>query len=168
MQLPPISELLALPTPNYINPTDVHGPAVIILTCIFLPTTICFVLLRTFTRLFISKAFGLDDTLMLLALIPTTSVGALTLLGVFTCGWNRHVWDVPPESLPEGLKLEMACEVLFGVACSLTKLSLLVFTYRIMSNANSTLKRLSQITMIIVTVEMCIFVIVVISTCRYD
>ncbi|KAK2877177.1 hypothetical protein FQN49_001371 [Arthroderma sp. PD_2] len=167
MQLPPISVILSWPKPNYVNPTDVRGPLIIILTAIFAPLTLIVVLIRVFTRLHISKSFGADDIFIVAAAIPAIACGIITVKGSIEFGWSRHVYDVPFEHLILGLKLTMAVECLFAIGCSLTKLSLLCFTRKITAGTHSVvLSWLVITTMVIVALEMIIFCIVVIFTCR--
>lgn len=168
MQLPSIEIIEAFPKANYENPIDVQGHIILISTCILLPITICFVALRTYTRLFISRAFGLDDIFMLVAVVPTVGVATVAILGDLNAGWDRHVWDVPVDQLVLGLKYQMAAIALFGVASTCTKLSLLIFTYRVMSDANDTLRWITLATIAVVTAETFVFVTVVIVTCRYE
>lgn len=105
MQLPPTEIILSWPTPNYVDPKDVRGPQLPIITFVLFPIALVTVALRIFTRLFISKSFGSDDWFLLAAIIPTAACAALTLLAVQRWGWNRHIWDVPPDLVTLGLKL---------------------------------------------------------------
>lgn len=57
-------------------------------------------------------------------------------------------------------------ECLFGAAVSLTKLSLLILTRRIMSNGTGFLRHVAAAGMVIVACEGVIFNLVVIFTCR--
>jgi hypothetical protein len=61
MQLPPAEVLLSWPTPNYVDPPDVRGLELPIITFVLFPIALIMVALRVFTRLFISKSFGVDD-----------------------------------------------------------------------------------------------------------
>ncbi|KAK2841576.1 hypothetical protein FQN49_006122 [Arthroderma sp. PD_2] len=166
MQLPPTSVILSWPTPNYVDPTDVHGPLVIILNSIFAALTVFVVIIRIFSRTHISKSFGLDDILIILATIPTLGCGTIVILGTVKYGWNRHVYDVPFNHLIIGLKLTMLIECLFAISCSFTKLSLLYFTHKITRGLNSrTLRWSILVTAVIVTLEMVVFCIVAVCTC---
>lgn len=104
MQLPPAEVLLTWPTPNYVSP-DVRGPQLLIITFVLFPIALATVVLRIFTRLYISKSFGADDWFLLAAVIPTFACAVLTNLAVQRWGWNRHIWDVPPNLVTLGLKL---------------------------------------------------------------
>jgi|ERR1700712_3705019 len=116
MQLPPVEVLLTWPTPNYINPTVVRGPQLLIITCVFFPLAVLMVALRIFTRLHISKAFGIDDVFLLIAIIPCGAIAVLTSLAVTHWGWNRHIWDVPFDLVTRGLKLTSKnYHIIYGV-----------------------------------------------------
>lgn len=110
MQLPPASVLASWPTPNYDNPTHVRGPELIIVAGIFFPLAVLMVILRFFTRIRISKAFGIDDVFLLAALVPTFAITVLTCLAMTRWGWNRHIWDVPLDSVVRGLKVTSELE----------------------------------------------------------
>lgn len=68
MQLPPVEVWTAWPHPNYVNP-ETGGTYNTIITLILLPISIVIIGLRSFTRLRISKNFGLDDGLIVAALV---------------------------------------------------------------------------------------------------
>jgi hypothetical protein len=166
MQLPPVDVIITWPQSNYIDPSEVRGPAILVLTLIFVPILVTLVVLRTYTRLCLSKNFGADDIAIVAAAFPTMGVAVLTLLAVLHYGWSRHVWDVPPDQLELGLKYVIAVEILFCIACSLTKLSMLLLILRVLAVGSTILRRLSITVMIIVFLESVIFTIVVINTCR--
>jgi hypothetical protein len=105
MRLPPVDVILSWPLPNYVNPTDVRGPGILIVTGIFFPIAALMVGLRIFTRLHLSKAFGIDDMFLLAAIAPAFAIAVLTGVAVTHWGWNRHIWDVPLDMVTLGLKL---------------------------------------------------------------
>ena len=105
MQLPPTEVILSWPTPNYLNPKDVRGPQLLVISGIFFPIALLMVGLRIFTRLRLSKSFGVDDVFLLLAIIPAGACAVLSSLAMTRWRWNRHIWDVPIDLLSLGLKL---------------------------------------------------------------
>lgn len=165
MQLPPANVILSWPMPNYVNPTDVRGPSILIVTGIFFPIAVLAVALRVFTRIHLSRAFGIDDMFLLAAIVPTGACAVLTGIAVTHWGWNRHIWDVPLNMVTLGLKLTIAMECLFGVAVSCTKMSLLILTRRVMSNGTGILRHVAAAGMFVVACEGIIFNLVVIFTC---
>lgn len=105
MQLPSVAEISTWPTPNYDHPTHVRGPTLLIITWIIFPFALTFVALRIFTRIHVSKAFGIDDIFLLAAIIPGFAIAVLTTVAATKWGWNRHIWDVPLDLVVLGLKL---------------------------------------------------------------
>ncbi|KAI9649770.1 hypothetical protein NHQ30_002351 [Ciborinia camelliae] len=149
MQIPPSDVLSAFPRPNYIDPVT-RGPALLIITYVFLPVIYIVVGLRTFTRIHLSKHFGVDDVFLLIALIPTTACAIIALLAQECWEWNRHIWDVSPDYAVLGLKISLLLECLFGLAVASTKISLLILIIRVMSRGRGLLKPVA-IAMIICT-----------------
>ncbi|KAM5476056.1 hypothetical protein MauCBS54593_000739 [Microsporum audouinii] len=167
MQLPPSSVIASWPYPNYKNPKEVHGPAIIIMTAIFMPLMLAIIGIRIFTRIRILRSFGWDDIFIIAAALPTLGCGIITVTAAITLGWNRHIYDVPFWQLILGLRLTMLLECLFATGCTLTKLSLLFFTRKIMKGSGSpALQWTVVINIWIVAVELIIFILVVVFTCR--
>jgi hypothetical protein len=68
----PLEAIAKWPSPNYINP-ETHSPAMVVFT-VFLMVCVTILLgIRLYTRQFISKGFGLDDILILLAFVRSRS-----------------------------------------------------------------------------------------------
>jgi hypothetical protein len=63
-----LQTLESWPTPNYTNP-ETRGPGVIYINSFLYPLVVAVVGIRTYTRLFISRTFGLDDTFILIAMV---------------------------------------------------------------------------------------------------
>jgi hypothetical protein len=166
MQLPPIDVLITWPVGNYQHPSEVRGPAVLILTLCFVPTLLIMVVLRTYTRLRLTKNFGADDIAIVASIIPTLGCAIITTLAVLYYGWNRHVWDIPPDQLVLALKLGMAVEILFSFGCSLTRLSILLLVLRVMAAGGGALRCITIFMITLVSVEQFIFFVVVLNTCR--
>lgn len=68
MQIPPLDVLAAWPAPNYVNP-ETHGPANIIVFGILMGISAIFLTIRIYTRIAISRGFGIDDVLIILAFV---------------------------------------------------------------------------------------------------
>lgn len=75
MQTPPLSVIASWPPPNYVNP-ETRGPAVIIVLAIFLAIVTLLIAIRIYTRIFVSRGFGLDDVLIILAYVRTETTEA--------------------------------------------------------------------------------------------
>lgn len=167
MQLPPLSVLASWPAANYDDPQDTRGPAMLVLTVIFMPLSLVVVSLRIYTRLRISHSFGSDDVCIVFAALLTVVCAALILIATQSLGWKRHTWDVPPGQFITGLKYVMALEITFAAGCTLTKLSLLLFIRRLMSPWKGVLRILTWVLVAISAAELVVFIFVVIFTCRY-
>lgn len=68
MRFPPLDVLKSWPTPNYIDPVTRGWENRIIIISLF-PLVFLAISVRVFTRLRISRSFGLDDWLILAAIV---------------------------------------------------------------------------------------------------
>ncbi|KAL2814581.1 hypothetical protein BJX63DRAFT_193130 [Aspergillus granulosus] len=169
MQLPPTDVLLTWPTPNYTNPVT-RGNAVLIVTIICLVLSTLITILRIYTRLRITCTAGLDDVLIVLGLGFAIAMGVIISVAEQQFGWNRHIWDVPLEWIPTVSKLNLTFQILFSLACSLTKLSLLWFCKRLLGAGSKGLSSPYNIAMIIAMVVVglssVLFILFSIFQCR--
>lgn len=143
-----------------------RGPAILVLTFIFVPLLVILVGLRTYTRLRLTKNFGYDDIAIVAAVVPTLACASITVYAVKNIGWDRHIWDVPIDEVVTSLKLAMAIEILFSFACTLTRMSILLLVLRVVATGRGVLRRLAIYSMILICIESMIFCVVVINTCR--
>ncbi|KAM3071861.1 hypothetical protein ACMFMG_009716 [Clarireedia jacksonii] len=164
MRLPSPEVIASWPPPNYINP-ERRGNAVIIVVAVFFPVALFTLLTRIYTRIRISKSFGLDDWLIVAAMVPATGFAVAALLAETTLGWDRHIWDVPFTRITSGLQFVMITQIIFCLAQTLTKCSMLALIYRILSNGKR-FKRATIAATVIITGQGLIFIIVVIFQCR--
>lgn len=87
--------------------------------------------LRYYTRLRITKSFGLDDWVIGISLVPTFALTCVVLVADNNFSWNRHSWDLHSSKGPPGYKLCLAAQILFFWAATLNKMSLLAFYKRL-------------------------------------
>ncbi|KAK1761560.1 hypothetical protein QBC47DRAFT_31345 [Echria macrotheca] len=88
----------------------------------------CAVLLRCYCRHVILKSFGWDDAIMVPAQILT--IACAVAIGLETkWGLGRHVWTMLPEHFVPFMKAFYSSIVVYNVAMSLTKISI-VLQYR--------------------------------------
>lgn len=59
----------------------------------------------------------------------------MVLLANQSYGWDRHVWDIPFDRLEATSKIAMAAKLTFTAAATFTRLSLLCFYYRLVSDS---------------------------------
>ncbi|KAJ5994993.1 hypothetical protein N7481_001970 [Penicillium waksmanii] len=130
MQLPPAA-VLATWTPNYVNPTT-RGHGAMIINVVFIILATIVVGLRLYTRLRITCSTGVDDILIVIALLFAVAMVVVTSYATEVWGWNRHVWDVPLDWLPTVQKMNLVFQIMFSWSSSLTKISLLWFCRRLL------------------------------------
>jgi hypothetical protein len=165
MQLPPADVILSWPTPNYTNPSDVHGLAVILVVCTFLPITAFIVGLRCYTRLFICRSFGADDFCLLCSVLATFTMGTMSCYVVEKLGWDRHVYDVPLPMLSDSLKVDIVIKIMFALTCVTVKFSMLFQTLRLMQ-ASKFSRCIVYLLMIIEGLNFVCFLAATLTMCR--
>lgn len=69
----PLSTLQNWPTPNYVNP-ERRGPAATIVVSVLLGLVTLILIIRIYTRVRISRGFGLDDVLIIFAYVRLSRV----------------------------------------------------------------------------------------------
>ena len=86
---------------------------------------------RLYTRLFITRAAGLDDALIVIALIFGIALSALVMIGNHHWWSGHHIWDIPITKFA-GHRLNIwNAEWCYVIATSATKISVLLFYRRI-------------------------------------
>jgi len=142
----------------------------IIFNSILFPIASILIGIRVYSRLRVSRGFGIDDCLIVAAVIPTAIFSVISLVLELQMGWNRHIWDVNISELhiiTLGLKLIIVLQVMFGIATTLIKCSMLALTYRILTSASSRLRPWIIVLIVVMALEGISFCCVVIFQCRY-
>jgi hypothetical protein len=86
---------------------------------------------RLYARFFITRAPGLDDLLIVLALIFGVALSVLVMLGNQIYYNGYHVWDIPIKSaVPHRINIWVA-QVCYTLALSFIKISILLFYKRL-------------------------------------
>ncbi|KAE8443820.1 hypothetical protein EG329_001327 [Mollisiaceae sp. DMI_Dod_QoI] len=165
MQEPPESVLKSFPKPNYVNP-ETRGNSNIILNIVLFTLLIWFISLRIFTRTSLKCVFGADDVCILLAVIPTTIFFIISILADAKYLWIRHAYDIPVDNVPTGLKMVLGAQLAFALACTLTKLSMLMLVRRLLSSSTIFWRRVTLLGIIVVATQGSVFCITVIFQCR--
>ncbi|KAI9646525.1 hypothetical protein NHQ30_004518 [Ciborinia camelliae] len=164
MQLPPPEIIATWPAPNYENPIT-RGEGVLVVNSILFPVVLLIILIRLYARLRISKSFGLDDWLIIAAMLPATTFAILAVLAEERFEFGRHLWDIKPMEFKFGLQFLMITEIIFAFGQTLTKCSMLAMLYRILSSGKR-FKRLTIAATIIIAILGSIFITIVIFQCR--
>ncbi|KAK1987201.1 integral membrane protein [Colletotrichum cereale] len=165
MRIPPVEVILSWPPPRYDNPIT-RGPANQIVALALLGISTVVLAIRVYTRRCISNAFGWDDILIVLAFIPSTGFVVLGVIASHHYGWGRHVWDMPMWMHTGSLQFSLACQILFDLATSFTKLSMLALIYRIASAASNKLRTLVMALQVFISVNCIVFMLVSMLQCR--
>lgn len=86
---------------------------------------------RLYSRLFITKAPGLDDALVMVALGFLTALMVLVIIGNKDFYSGRHVWDIPPSSFV-GARINIWASLwCYIIGITLIKISVLLFYRRL-------------------------------------
>ncbi|KAF4631238.1 hypothetical protein G7Y89_g6889 [Cudoniella acicularis] len=165
MQLPPLNVIVSWPTANYINPAT-RGWANVYVNIVLYPLVFIAIAIRVYTRLRISRSFGLDDWFIVVALLPTTAFMVMSLLTEQKFGWNRHVWDVPLDQLVLGMKIIISTQVLFSVASAFVKCSMLTLVYRVVNKGSSRFPQVVIAAIVLVLAQASLFCFMVVFQCR--
>ncbi|KAH6654632.1 hypothetical protein BKA67DRAFT_658915 [Truncatella angustata] len=153
------------PVPNYINP-ETRGSAGKIVGIVLVSLVTIIIILRMYTRRFISKGFGLDDVLILLAFVPATAFAVIGVYGEVGLQWNRHIWDVDPRLYVPSLKFSLSELILFDLSTSTTKLSMLAMIHRVTSSSKNKRMNIAVLTAaVVISVNAFIFIVVSIFQC---
>ncbi|KAH8430462.1 uncharacterized protein LDX57_008121 [Aspergillus melleus] len=169
MRLPPPEVLMSWPTPNYTDPPT-RGNSAFIVNVV--GTSLAFVVtcLRLYTRLRITCSPGFDDILIVIALIFAIGMCAVISMATEQWGWDRHMWDVPLEWIPTNSKLNLSFQLLFSLASSITKLSVLWFCKRLLGRGSKGLYRWYNVVLIVamvfVTICCTLFTVLSIFQCK--
>ncbi|KIV85503.1 hypothetical protein PV11_01194 [Exophiala sideris] len=127
---PPASVIATWPKPNYINPQN-RGPALEYVCIVLAAVGTAIVTARIYSRLFITKAPGFDDLLIVLALFFLIALSVLVVIGNKVYFSGRHVWDIPIETFV-GSRLNIWVSLwCYVAAITLIKVSVLLFYRRL-------------------------------------
>ncbi|KAH6989350.1 hypothetical protein BKA56DRAFT_253062 [Ilyonectria sp. MPI-CAGE-AT-0026] len=164
MRNPPPSVTASWPTANYVNPVS-RGPALLIVELTIGSIAIVTLLARLYVRIFKVNKSGLDDWLMLAAMIFGIGVTVCVILSAQLYGWNIHVWDLQSEQAVKGRQVSIAAQTLFLFSSGLAKDSILVSYLRI-APKGSWLRRATYASIVLVTSLIFIFLIVLWTQCN--
>ena len=128
-QAPP-EVIASFPKPNYIDP-QTHGPGLIVLTLFLSILGATTVLVRLYARFFITKAPGIDDILIVAALVFGIALAALNIVGNQVYYNGYHIWDIPPASYVPHRVNVWAAQLCFTLSLCCVKISVLLFYRRL-------------------------------------
>ncbi|KAI1341336.1 hypothetical protein F5Y15DRAFT_414450 [Xylariaceae sp. FL0016] len=164
MRYPPLDVMLSWPDPNYINPEN-RGPALLIVELTILPLALICLALRLWVRIRMLQRFWYDDVLMIAAAFCCCGVTISVILATQRYGWNIHIWDLTSKQMVKGRQVSIAGQSIFLFASGFSKLSILVSYLRI-AVVGSWFRRLTWVTIAIVTAAIPSFLLLLWLQCR--
>jgi hypothetical protein len=103
--------------------------------------------------------------------VKATAIAMCTVqcISVENFGWNRHIWDIPPPAIADGMKLNLISMLLFGFSSTFIRVSLLWFFLRLLGPGVRTDIRVWKywlaIAMVLVSALAIIFVLLLLFQC---
>ncbi|KAL2813483.1 hypothetical protein BDW59DRAFT_176725 [Aspergillus cavernicola] len=117
-------------TSNFVNPTF-GATKFVVVNCVFLPIAFLALVIRVWTRTFITRGFRWDDFLMIISFLMSCVLSAVTL-DMRKWGLGVHMWDVLVTDLsPMFLKLNLVAAIIYCAGTGFLKVSVLLFYLRI-------------------------------------
>ncbi|KIW06153.1 uncharacterized protein PV09_03315 [Verruconis gallopava] len=121
---------------NYVNP-ETRGGGIVAMEIVLLIACFLVVALRIYTRIFQSRTYGWDDTVIIFNLIPLTGMAVSLCLALSKYGWNRHAWDIPLDMLYSARKVGFCVQIFYLLSTVATKISILLFYRRLTSRVST-------------------------------
>lgn len=128
-------------TPNFVNPPSLRDPT-ITANAVFLSLSTVFVLLRIYTRKWLTRMLKWDDFACVIALLGAAAHSALLIHAVNQGAFGRHMWDIPLIKLtPSVSKIVSGIPLAYAPTIFFVKLSMLLFLNQLFG-VNKTMKYL--------------------------
>lgn len=164
-RIAPPSVIATWPKPNYINP-DTRGPGIIYICIIYASLGILVVGARLYARIFITKAVGFDDFLIVLGLAFSIALAVLIIVGYEVYFDGHHIWDIPLDKAP-GHRLNVwICEMCYIAATCCIKISVLLFYRRLSVKFSRFFMIATWIGIIANLIYVVAFILVLLLLCR--
>lgn len=118
------------PPPNFVDPED-RGPALFHLCIVLSILGIFTVGFRLYARLFLTKALGIDDVLVVFSLMFCIALSVLIIIANKKFHLGRHVWDIPASTISPHRQNVWMSQWCYVAAAALVKISVLLFYRRL-------------------------------------
>ncbi|TGO63201.1 hypothetical protein BOTNAR_0103g00200 [Botryotinia narcissicola] len=124
---------MSFTTPIYpgINLEANEGPLLKAVSIAFIALTVCTIAIRFFSRWYTKIPLGLDELFILIAAILSIVYTAVIIVEVNSNFYGQHIHKSDPEHLEAYLKGLYALALLYPIALSTSKLSLLALYWRV-------------------------------------
>ncbi|KAI0025002.1 integral membrane protein [Xylariomycetidae sp. FL0641] len=166
MQLPPPEVAAQWPKPNFVDP-ETQGPGGTIISLLLATLVTVILAIRIYSRKWLTNGIGLDDTLICLAYFPSLAFVLTGVIAEAQLQFGRHVWDIEPKFFDAGLKISYVLFLLFDLATSLIKLSMLAMVFRLTKASDVRALNWFVLAMVgITTVNCVVFIFVTVFQCR--
>ncbi|KAF3925748.1 hypothetical protein ABW20_dc0100335 [Dactylellina cionopaga] len=116
---------------SYVPPDK--GNLVFIVAVLSMAVALVLVGMRLYTKKVYGGKFGLDDWMIIPAIVLTFGFTVIQVLAVKTAHLGMHVYDISPYAMIEGVKLTYAHMIIYCYAIMFTKLSIILFIRRLSS-----------------------------------
>ncbi|ETN45618.1 uncharacterized protein HMPREF1541_09450 [Cyphellophora europaea CBS 101466] len=127
---PPPEVVASWPKPNFVN-SETHGPGLMVVASMLPSIAVGVVATRLYARIYITRAFGIDDVLIVAGLVFGIALSCLVMVGNQVYYNGYHIWDTPPASaVPHRLNVWIA-QVCYTLSLSCVKISVLLFYRRL-------------------------------------
>ncbi|KAK6332258.1 hypothetical protein TWF696_002979 [Orbilia brochopaga] len=127
--IPPPEVVASWPEPDYEHPAN-RGRSLIVVEIALFSLTFIIVAGRIYTRTLIIRSFGLDDWFIIPSTIFCLGLTISTCLAT-TGGYGLHIYDVPHHLRTKSLEYAWANMLLYCIAVTFTKISILCFYLRL-------------------------------------
>ncbi|TKX25240.1 hypothetical protein C1H76_2473 [Elsinoe australis] len=135
MRVPPAEVVASFPKGDPENPQRM-GPALVIVNALFMGITALAVAMRIYVRAAMKRQLGMDDVFIGIALFFALALGLNSIVANQFFGWDRHIWDLPFSMYANSLITAMVGKILFTLAATFTRISLILFFYRLVKDAH--------------------------------
>ncbi|KAL8846418.1 MAG: hypothetical protein Q9221_008500 [Calogaya cf. arnoldii] len=116
-------------TPNYVNP-EVKTYGFVPMTCVFLPLSTIFLILRLYTKARIIKILGWEDIAASLGWLCVVAMHGLFIRG-FEIGNGAHIWNMTIDHIDEYVYILTSAVIISVPAANLPRVAVLVYYLRL-------------------------------------
>ncbi|OJD35903.1 uncharacterized protein BKCO1_14000166 [Diplodia corticola] len=134
------------------------------ISIVFTVLAFCTVLARLHDRVFSRHNAGLDDVLIVAALIPNVAL-CVSICLAERHGFDRHAWDLTADMAVNSRKFILAISILYLASTGLTKVSILYF-YRRIGEVRTWFKRTIWVNIVFITAYTLAFIVAMPLECR--
>ncbi|ETN40481.1 uncharacterized protein HMPREF1541_04758 [Cyphellophora europaea CBS 101466] len=127
---PPLEVVASWPKPNYIDPEN-RGPGLVYGAIVLATFGLLIVTARVYSRLWITKAFGIDDLLIVFAFSIGLALTILIIIGNRSYHSGYHIWDIRPETAAPHRLNVWASQWCYLFSTGAVKISVLLFYRRL-------------------------------------